>query len=91
MSRQKYSNVLINDSFEDIVTGLERNMVIKCPEKNNCISKFTALLKQNGELIKNIKVGEALISDNRIKLDKLKRRALIENANNVFPKFRVSS
>ena len=47
-------------------------MVKKCPEKENCTSKFIALLHHNRELIKNIKVDEALISANRKKLDELR-------------------
>ena len=44
-SRQEYSNAVLNHLFEDIDTGLERNMVKKCPEKENCRSSFTALLQ----------------------------------------------
>ena len=71
-SRQEYSHALLNHLFEDIETGLEQNMVKKCPEKENCTSKFTALLQHNGGLIKNNNVDEALISDNRNKLDELR-------------------
>jgi predicted transcriptional regulator len=71
-SRQEYSHALIIHLFEDIETGLEQNMVKKCPEKDNCTSKFTDLLKHNGGLIKNKNVDEALISDSRKKLDELK-------------------
>lgn len=71
-SRQEYSNALLNHLFEDIETGLERNMVKKCPEKKNCTSAFTALLQQNAGLIKQSKVEDTLISNNRKKLDELK-------------------
>jgi uncharacterized protein (DUF1499 family) len=64
-SRQEYSHVLLNYLYEDIETGLERNMVKKCPEKENCTSKFKALLQHNVEFIKYNKVDEALISANR--------------------------
>jgi len=74
-SRQEYSHSLIIHLFEDIETGLEQNMVKKCPEKENCTSKFTDLLKHNGGLIRNKKVDEALISANRKKLDELKCEA----------------
>ena len=71
-SRQSYSQAFINHLSEDIETGLKQNMVKKCPEKENCTSKFIALLHHNRELIKNIKVDEALISANRKKLDELR-------------------
>jgi hypothetical protein len=71
-SRQEYSNALLNHLFEDIETGLEKNMVKKCPEKKNCTSAFTAFLQQNAGLIKQRKVDDTLISGNRKKLDELK-------------------
>ena len=71
-SRQEYSNVLLSHLFEDIDTGLERNMVKKCPEKQKCTSAFTALLQQNAGLIKKIRVDDTLISENRKKLEELK-------------------
>jgi hypothetical protein len=71
-SRREYSSALLNHLCEDIETGLERNMVKKCPEKKNCTSAFTALLQQNAGLIKCSKVDETLISDNRKKLDELR-------------------
>src|SRR5664279_1939605 len=42
-SRREYSNTFLNHLFEDIETGLERNMVEKGPEKINCTSAFTSL------------------------------------------------
>ena len=51
-SRQEYSHALLNHLFEDIETGLERNMVKKCPEKGNCTSKFTAILQHNARAYK---------------------------------------
>lgn len=74
-SRQEYSNALLSYLFEDINTGLERNMVKKCPEKQNCTSAFTALLQQNAGLIKKNKVDDTSISNNREKLDELRCRA----------------
>jgi DNA-binding HxlR family transcriptional regulator len=74
-SRREYSNAILNHLFEDVETGLERNMVKKCPEKKNCTSAFTALLQQNAGLIKNSKVDDTLISNNRKKLDELRRGA----------------
>lgn len=71
-SRHEYSNALLSHLFEDIDTGLERNMVKKCPEKKNCTSAFTALLQQNAALIKKNKVDDELISNSREKLDELK-------------------
>jgi DNA-binding HxlR family transcriptional regulator len=71
-SRQEYSNALISHLFEDIETGLDRNMVKKCPEKKNCTSAFTALLQQNAGLIKKSKVDDTLISDYGKKLDELR-------------------
>ena len=71
-SRQECSHALLNHLFEDIETGLGRNMVKKCPEKKNCTSAFTALLQHNAGLIKKNKVDEAQISDNRKKLDELR-------------------
>lgn len=71
-SRQEYSNVLLSHLFEDIDTGLERNMVKKCPEKQKCTSAFTALLQQNAGLIKKIRMDDTLISENRKKLEELK-------------------
>ncbi|HWR25095.1 MAG TPA: winged helix-turn-helix domain-containing protein [Methanosarcina sp.] len=71
-SRSEYSNALVNHLFEDIETGLERNMVKKCPEKKNCTSAFTIFLQQNAELIKNSKVDDTVISNNRNKLDELR-------------------
>lgn len=71
-SRREYSNALLNHLFEDIETGLERNMVKKCPEKKNCTSAFTALLQQNAGLIKHSKVNDKVISDSRKKLDELR-------------------
>ena len=71
-SRQEYSHALLIHLFEDIETGLKQNMVKKCPEKENCTSKFTAFLQHNGRLIKNNNVDEALISDSRNQLDELR-------------------
>ena len=45
--RQEYSHALKMHLFGDIETGLEQNMVKKCYEKENCTSKFTALLQHN--------------------------------------------
>ncbi|MGB9941454.1 winged helix-turn-helix domain-containing protein [Methanosarcina sp.] len=70
--RENYSNALLNHLFEDIETGLEQNMVKKCPEKENCTSAFTALLQQNAGLIKRSKVEDTLISKNRKKLEELR-------------------
>ena len=50
-------------------------MVEKFPEKENCTSKFTGLLHQNSGLIKNNKVDETPISDNRNLLNKLRCEA----------------
>jgi len=47
-------------------------MVKKCPEKQKCTSAFTALLKQNAQLVKKSRVDEISISDNRKKLDELR-------------------
>ncbi|MDQ1253394.1 MAG: hypothetical protein QG646_2561 [Euryarchaeota archaeon] len=71
-SRREYSNVLLNHLLEDIESGLERNMVKKCPEKINCTSAFKSLLQQNAGLIKLEKVDDTLISNNRKKLDELR-------------------
>lgn len=71
-SRQEYSNALLIHLFEDIDTGLELNMVKKCPEKKKCTSAFTALLQQNAELIKKSRVNETSISENRKKLEELR-------------------
>lgn len=70
--RENYSNVLLNHLFEDIETGLERNMVKKCPQKENCTLAFTAVLKQNAGLIKRNKIEDTLISDNRKSLEELR-------------------
>src|SRR5665811_65201 len=83
-SRQEYSNALLNHLFEDIETGLERNMVKKCPEKKNCTSAFTALLQQNAGLIKQRKVDDTLISNNRKKLDELRRGAPFSKCEQCF-------
>ncbi|WP_269849566.1 hypothetical protein [Methanosarcina horonobensis] len=66
-SRKEYSNAILSHLFEDIDTGLERNMIKKCPEKQKCTSAFTALLQQNAELITKNRVDETSISDNRKK------------------------
>jgi predicted transcriptional regulator len=71
-SRRQYSNTLLNHLFEDIGTGLERNMIKKCPEKINCTSAFTSLLQENAGLIKHSEVDDTLISNNRKKLDGLR-------------------
>jgi hypothetical protein len=71
-SRHEYSNVLLNHLFEDIETGLERNMVKKCPEKMNCTSAFKSLLQENAGLIKHGKVDDTLVLSNRKKLDELR-------------------
>ena len=71
-SRKEYSNALLTHLFDDIDTGLERNMVKKCPEKKNCTSAFTAILQKNAGLIKQSKVEDTLISNNRKKLDELR-------------------
>jgi DNA-binding transcriptional ArsR family regulator len=71
-SRREHSNALLNHLFEDVETGLESNMVKKCPEKKNCTFTFTAFLQQNAGLIKRSKVDDTLISDNRKKLDELR-------------------
>jgi hypothetical protein len=71
-SRHEYSNALLTHLFDDIDTGLERNMVKKCPEKKNCTSAFTAILQKNAGLIKQSKVEDTLISNNRKKLDELR-------------------
>ncbi|MDQ1276118.1 MAG: hypothetical protein QG610_1693 [Euryarchaeota archaeon] len=71
-SRHEYSNALLSHLFEDIDTGLERNMVKKCPEKQKCTSAFTSLLQQNAQLIKKNSVDDKSISDNRKKLEELR-------------------
>lgn len=71
-SRQEYSNALLSHLFEDIDTGLEKNMVKKCPEKQKCTSAFTALLQQNAGLIKKNRVDDTQISENRKKLEELR-------------------
>lgn len=71
-SRHEHLNVLLNYLFEDIETGLERNMVKKCPEKKTCISAFTSLLQQNAGLIKQSRTDDTKITYNRKKLDELK-------------------
>ncbi len=71
-SRQEYSNAFLNHLFDDIETGLERNMIKKCPEKKNCTSAFTALLQQNAGLIKQSKVEDTLVLNNRKKLEELR-------------------
>lgn len=71
-SRREYSYALLNHLFEDIETGLERNMVKKCPEKKKCTAAFNALLQQNAEFIKHRKVDDTLISGSRKKLDELR-------------------
>jgi predicted transcriptional regulator len=71
-SRQEYLHSFLNYLFDDIETGLNRNMVQKCPEKETCTSAFTAFLQNNARLIKTNKIDEALISDNSKKLNELK-------------------
>ena len=83
-SRQKYSHALLIHLFEDIETGLEQNMVKKCPEKENCTSKFTALLQHNGGLIKNNTVAKAPILDNRRKLEELRCEAPYKKCEQCF-------
>jgi predicted transcriptional regulator len=83
-SRQEYSHALLNYLFEDIGTGLERNMVKKCPEKGNCTSAFTTVLQHNAGLINYNKVDEVLISDNGKKLDELRCGALYRKCERCF-------
>jgi DNA-binding transcriptional ArsR family regulator len=83
-SRQEYSNILFSHLFEDIDTGLERNMVKKCPEKQKCTSAFTALLQQNAGLIKKNRVDDTLISDNRKKLEELRCEAPFSKCEKCF-------
>lgn len=71
-SRQEYSNAILSHLYEDINSGLERNMVKKCPEKENCRSSFTALLQKNAGLVKQSKVDDTLLSGNREKLEELR-------------------
>lgn len=71
-SRQEYSNAILSHLYEDINSGLERNMVKKCPEKENCRSSFTALLQKNAGLVKQGKIDEVLLSGNREKLEELR-------------------
>ncbi len=71
-SRQEYSNAILSHLYEDINSGLERNMVKKCPEKENCRSSFTALLQKNAGLVKQGKVDDTLLSGNREKLEELR-------------------
>ncbi|MDD3246324.1 MAG: winged helix-turn-helix domain-containing protein [Methanosarcina sp.] len=74
-SRQEYSNAILSHLYEDINSGLERNMVKKCPEKENCRSSFTALLQKNAGLVKQGKVDDPLLSGNREKLEELRSGA----------------
>jgi len=71
-SRQEYSNAILSHLYEDINSGLERNKVKKCPEKENCRSSFTALLQKNAGLVKQGKVDDPLLSGNREKLEELR-------------------
>ncbi len=71
-SRHEHLNALLNHLFEDIETGLERNMVKKCPEKKKCTSAFTVFLQQNAGLIKQSRIDDTTISNNRKKLDELR-------------------
>jgi predicted transcriptional regulator len=82
--RQDYSHALIMHLFGDVETGLEQNMVKKCPEKGNCTHKFTALLQHNGGLIKNNNAAETHISDNRRKLEELRREAPYKKCDQCF-------
>jgi DNA-binding transcriptional ArsR family regulator len=72
ISRQENSNALLSYLFEDINSGLERNMVKKCPEKQRCTSAFTDILQQNAGLIKKKRVDNTLIAENRKKLEELR-------------------
>lgn len=74
-SRKEYSNAILSHLYEDIETGLEKNMVKKCPEKENCRSAFSALLQRNAGLIKQGRVDEDLVSGNREKLQEMRCRA----------------
>ena len=71
-SRQEYSNAVLSHLIEDIDTGLEKNMVKKCPEKENCRSSFAALLQKNAGLVKQGRVDEVLLSGNREKLEEMR-------------------
>ncbi|MGB9927668.1 MAG: winged helix-turn-helix domain-containing protein [Methanosarcina sp.] len=82
--RDSYSNVLLNHLFEDIDTGLERHMVKKCPERENCASAFTALLQQNAALIKKRKVEESSILNNKKKLEELSCKAPFSKCEKCF-------
>ncbi|AKB27383.1 Transcriptional regulator, ArsR family [Methanosarcina siciliae T4/M] len=74
-SRQEYSNAILSHLYEDIETGLEKNMVKKCPEKENCRSTFSDLLQRNAGLIKQGRVNEGLVSENREKLQGMRSGA----------------
>ncbi len=74
-SRQEYSNAVLKHLFEDIDTGLERNMVKKCPEKENCRSAFSALLQRNAGLVKQGRVDERFLSGNSEKLQEMRSKA----------------
>jgi DNA-binding transcriptional ArsR family regulator len=84
ISRQENSNALLSYLFEDINSGLERNMVKKCPEKQRCTSAFTAILQQNAGLIKKKRVDDTLIAENRKKLEELKCEAPYNKCDKCF-------
>lgn len=70
--RENYSNALLNHLYEDIDTGLEWNMIKKCPQKESCTQAFTAVLRQNAELIKRSNVEDNLISNSKKQLEELR-------------------
>ncbi|WP_255335748.1 winged helix-turn-helix domain-containing protein [Methanosarcina sp. KYL-1] len=74
-SRTEYSNILLGHLLEDIETGLDRSMVKKCPEKENCRAAFTGLLQKNAGMIKEKHVDEAAISKTGKKIEEMRQKA----------------
>lgn len=70
--RNSYSNILLNHLFEDIETGLEQNIIKKCPERENCISAFTSLLQYNATHIKKTKIEDSVILSDKKRLEELR-------------------
>jgi DNA-binding HxlR family transcriptional regulator len=83
-SRNEYSNVLLSHLFEDIDTGLDRNMAKKCPDNRNCRATFTTLLQNNAGLIKQKNVDETLVSKTRKQIEEMRTGASYSKCERCF-------
>lgn len=63
-------DVLVNQLFEEIDTGLEKGMVPRCGMRETCKSVFTDLLQRSANMVSSNSVSEEMVNQYRFELEK---------------------